>query len=59
MFGSNRYLEIRYEDLVRKPEKTLGVICSFLGIDYTSQMLDYWKLPSTIVHKVYSYHKTL
>jgi hypothetical protein len=32
-YGLRRYLIIRYEDLVEKPEDNIGVIISFLGID--------------------------
>lgn len=56
---TNQYLEIRYEDLVQEPEQTLKEISLFLGVEYTPQMLDYWKLPSTIEHKIYSHHKNL
>ena len=32
-------LEVRYEDLVCKPEEVLTEICSFLGIEYSEEML--------------------
>lgn len=57
--STDRFIEIRYEDLVRKPEPTLQKVCMFIGIDYTPRMLDYWKLPTTIEHKYESYHKNL
>jgi hypothetical protein len=41
--SSDRYLIIRYEDLVTKTEQTLEKICNLLGIDFSSQMLPYWK----------------
>ncbi len=56
---SRQYLEVRYEDLVREPEQVLQQVCQFIGIDYSTVMLDYWKLPSTIEHKYDSYHKNL
>jgi len=59
VIDANQYLEVRYEDLVQEPEQNLEEISLFLGIEYTPRMLDYWKLPSTIEHKVYSHHKNL
>jgi protein-tyrosine sulfotransferase len=56
---SNRYLEVRYEDLVRQPEEELRRVSQFLGIEYTSKMLDYWKMPTTIENKYYSFHANL
>lgn len=35
------FLSIRYEDLVTKPEETLREICSFLGVDFHSDMLEF------------------
>lgn len=35
------FLEIRYEDLVRRPEQVLRVICDFLGEAYDPAMLEY------------------
>jgi len=37
------YLEIRYEDLVSRPEPTLKQICDFLDLPWNSVMLDYHK----------------
>ncbi|MCJ7519124.1 MAG: sulfotransferase [Anaerolineaceae bacterium] len=54
-----QYLEVRYEDLVQHPEDTLIRVSRFLGIEYTSKMLDYWKLPSTIEHKYKTFHVNL
>ena len=33
--------ELRYEDLIREPEKELARVCAFLGTDYDPGMLDY------------------
>lgn len=41
LLGS-RYLQIRYEDLVREPENVLRRVCDFLGEEYDAQMLNYW-----------------
>lgn len=35
-----RRLELRYEDLIRDPEKELARTCAFLGTDYDAAMLD-------------------
>ncbi|MBT0585683.1 sulfotransferase family protein [Alteromonas oceanisediminis] len=37
----NNYLEVRYETLVKDPEKTLLSISRFLSLDYQSGMLNY------------------
>lgn len=39
----DRYLEIRYEELVVDPEATLKRVCSFLREDYDPVMVDYSK----------------
>lgn len=39
--GPNRYLEIRYEDLVSHPEATLQKVCMFINLDFDPTMLDY------------------
>jgi hypothetical protein len=35
------YHELRYEDLLREPERRMREVCAFLGLDYTERMLDY------------------
>lgn len=40
VLGDN-FLEIRYEDLVRQPEKMLRKICDFIDESYDSAMLNY------------------
>jgi hypothetical protein len=54
-----QYLEVRYEDLVQYPEKTLTLVSGFLGVVYKPEMLDYWKKPSTIENKYYDFHANL
>ena len=39
--GPDRYLRIRYEDLVGLPEQTLDRLCDFTGQEYDPAMLDY------------------
>jgi hypothetical protein len=36
-----RYLEVRYEQLVERPETELGRICSFIGLDFDPEMLSF------------------
>ena len=35
-----RYLVVRYEDLVTRPREVLALICTFVGVQFTSEMLD-------------------
>ncbi len=39
--GTNRYYEVRYEDLVAQPEATLRDIVLFLGLPFAPEMLAY------------------
>ncbi len=39
--GSDRYREIRYEDLVTDPPGTLRSLCGFIQVSYTVEMLDW------------------
>jgi hypothetical protein len=39
--AANRYLEVRYEDLVRRPEAELGRICTFVDVAFDPAMLTY------------------
>jgi hypothetical protein len=41
MLPQNRYKMVRYEDLVLDSAKTLGGLCDFLDLDYSSEMLNY------------------
>jgi hypothetical protein len=43
ILGGERYLEVRYEDLVEDPVGKLGQICKFLKEEYSPEMLDYHK----------------
>lgn len=40
--GTDRYIEIRYEELVEKPEELLHRICKFLQEPYSSKILAFW-----------------
>lgn len=37
--GDERYLEVRYEQLVQDPERELRRICRFIDVDYAAEML--------------------
>lgn len=37
--GSERYTEVRYEDMVESPEAVTQKLCRFLGLDYDEDML--------------------
>jgi hypothetical protein len=37
--SSDKFIHVKYEDLVSKPEQTLQVICKFLNINYHKDML--------------------
>lgn len=37
----DRFVELRYEELVRAPEAELRRLCAFLGVSYDSRMLEY------------------
>jgi hypothetical protein len=39
--ASDRFTEIKYEDLVCSPEAVLQQVCQFINVDYSSSMLDY------------------
>lgn len=54
-----QFLEVKYESLVRNPDKTLSIICNFVGINYQSTMLDFWREPTTIEHRYLAHHKNL
>jgi len=41
VLGSARYLEVRYEDLVKDPRGALTQICDFVALDYRPEMLEY------------------
>ena len=41
--GSSRYHEVRYEDLVARPEEELRRIADFLALPYAAEMLTYYE----------------
>ena len=46
----DRYLEIRYEDLISMPEETLGRVCRHLGLSYSTDMLAFESAARELVH---------
>ncbi len=47
--GKDRYLEVRYEDLVNDVSSAIRRICDFLGEDFEPQMLDHTGLARELV----------
>ncbi|MFC1747510.1 sulfotransferase [Pseudomonadota bacterium] len=43
MLSADRYMEVRYEDLVQDSEGELRKICDFLDEEYSPEMLNYYK----------------
>jgi hypothetical protein len=41
MLPAERYMELRYEDLIASPEVALRGVCRFLGLEFSPAMLDY------------------
>ncbi len=39
--GADRYMEVRYEDVVADPETVARTVCDFLGLDFEDGMLRY------------------
>jgi hypothetical protein len=56
----DRYIEIRYEDLVQNPEKEIKKICVFLKIEYSEKMLNVRKRFDKLGDATHSkHHKNL
>ena len=47
--GPRGLLEIRYEDLVTKPEATVREVCGFLGLEYSDRCLRHWEAAPRLV----------
>lgn len=43
-FDPDRFMELRYEDLVRDPVAALKKVCRFLGEDFTPRMLEFRRI---------------
>lgn len=57
--GPARYLEIRYEDLVRQPEPTIQQICTFLTLPYQPHMLTFWQQAHTLGDTQLAHHHNI
>lgn len=44
ILGPERYLVVRYEDLVLEAPATLARICRFIGLEYSAEMLGYTRM---------------
>ena len=42
ILGSERYREIRYEDLINEPERILKSLCGWIDLEYDPVMLEYY-----------------
>lgn len=54
--GSERYRVVKYEDLVFQPEEILKQICSFLNLEFSSQMLQFDRRKVLGFNQRYSEH---
>jgi hypothetical protein len=58
--GADRYLELRYEDLVQDPTGELRRVCTFLDLDYREKMLAYAERePSAVLAREREQHRHL
>lgn len=50
--GPDRYVELRYEDLVLEPERRLHEVCARIGLTFEDSMLEYYRDadPCTLVN---------
>jgi hypothetical protein len=56
--GGERYLEVRYEDLVRDPERELRGICGFVDLPFDAAMLRYQNTVAEALPEVRRVHHT-
>ncbi|MEW5803128.1 MAG: sulfotransferase [bacterium] len=47
-------IEVRYEDLLQNPLQVIKRICTFLGITFENEMLEYWKRSSEFIDQQHS-----
>ncbi len=53
LLGSERFMLLKYEDLVERPEESMQAVCSFLGLAFAEDVLDPGKNRSTRVADAY------
>lgn len=51
---SQKVYEVRYEDLVTDPQSKIKEICSFLNIQYETEMLSFWRTSQNYISKEHS-----
>jgi hypothetical protein len=49
LIGTNRYREVRYEDLVERPAEALRPLCEYVELDFHPAMLRYFERPLEIL----------
>ena len=52
--SQDRYYEVYYEQLLQQPEITLKNLCSWLNLEYTPQMLEYYRDANSNIQPEYS-----
>jgi len=48
-YGSDQFIEIRYEDIIDDPEKNIEILCNFLVEEFLPKMLEFYKIADTVV----------
>ena len=46
-FMPNRAIQVKYEDLLHQPKLEIQRICEFIGMDYSNNILKYYKSPDS------------
>jgi hypothetical protein len=49
ILGPERYREVRYEQLVQKPEAVLHSLCAYIELDFHASMLRYFERPLEVL----------
>jgi hypothetical protein len=49
LLGTDRYMEVRYEDLVQQPQQMIEQICAFLGEEPHPDMLNHTRIARKII----------
>ncbi len=48
-FSLGHKMLLRYEQLATTPQETMQQVCNFLGIEFSMEMIPYWKYPHHII----------
>jgi len=48
-YGSNQFIELRYEDIIHEPENNINILCKFLGENFSPKMLEFYKIADSAV----------